>query len=141
MPPSSSTIDPSTPGGFRAAMGALSIGPREMSWWLATNERTIRRWQWGEKPVNPVAAQAVRWMLDGFRPTVQEGAPDLSQPAAFRAARESLGLSVYQVGAIMHVDPETVQKWEAPGARGAPAVAGEVMQWMIDGFRPPEFPG
>jgi DNA-binding XRE family transcriptional regulator len=133
-------IDPSTGRGLRKAMGAMGIGPRELSWWLATNERTMRRWIWDQKPVNPVAAQAVRWMLAGFRPTARENGPDICQPAAFREARATLGLKREQLSAILQVHAETIEKWETDGARGAPSVAGEVMQWMLDGFRPPDWP-
>lgn len=62
----------------------------------------------------------------------------------FKAGRKSLGLSVYQLGHILNTTPDTVRKWEMPDyrntARGPNPVAQRVLQWMLDGYRPPEWP-
>lgn len=62
----------------------------------------------------------------------------------FKEARINLGLSQSQLGAILNTNPTTIRKWEADAdrstARAPNPVACQVMQWMLGGFRPPEFP-
>lgn len=61
----------------------------------------------------------------------------------FKEARQTLGLTLAQLGVILNTDPRTIRKWEAihgKSARDPNPVACQVMQWMLDGFRPPEFP-
>lgn len=64
--------------------------------------------------------------------------------AQFKEARHSLGLSAAQLAIILDTDPRTIRKWEAdPGAstaRDPNPVAARVMQWMMAGYRPPEWP-
>jgi DNA-binding transcriptional regulator YiaG len=66
-------------------------------------------------------------------------------PEQFKAGRKSLGLSVTQLAHILNTAPDTVRKWELPDyrstARGISPVAQRVMQWMMTGYRPPEWPG
>jgi DNA-binding transcriptional regulator YiaG len=65
-------------------------------------------------------------------------------PADFKQARQSLGLSAQAMADILDVNIATVQKWEAPAgaktARKPDAIAVRALQWMLDGFRPPQFP-
>lgn len=65
-------------------------------------------------------------------------------PAEFKQARQSLGLSAQQLADILDVNVATVQKWEAPTtaktSRKPDAIAVRAVQWMIGGFRPPQFP-
>lgn len=65
-------------------------------------------------------------------------------PAEFKAARKELGLTQAQLGRILDTAPQTIRKWEMPPgrstARSVNPVAAQVMRWMLDGFRPPEFP-
>lgn len=65
-------------------------------------------------------------------------------PADFKEARISLGLSQSQLGEILATSPTTIRKWEMDAdrstARSPNPVACQVMRWMLDGFRPPEFP-
>ncbi len=62
----------------------------------------------------------------------------------FKAGRKSLGLSVYQLGHILNTTPDTVRKWEMPDhrntARDPNPVAQRVLQWLLAGYRPPEWP-
>lgn len=62
----------------------------------------------------------------------------------FKAGREYLGLSQSEIGYILNTEPRTIRKWEAPNdttnARSVNPVAAQVMRWMLDGFRPPEYP-
>ncbi len=66
-------------------------------------------------------------------------------PREFKEARIALGLSQAQLGAILDTNPTTIRKWEAePDRRTSRApnpVAARVMRWLLDGFRPPEWPG
>lgn len=66
-------------------------------------------------------------------------------PDEFRATRRRLGLSIAEAAHILAVDARTVRRWEADPESGvqarAPApTAARVMRWLLDGFRPPEFP-
>lgn len=62
----------------------------------------------------------------------------------FKEARRKLGLSQTELGVILDTNPTTIRKWEASPERStsrAPnPVAVQVMRWMLDGFRPPEWP-
>lgn len=66
-------------------------------------------------------------------------------PTEFREARHMLGLSARQLGAILDTDERTVRRWEADPettgtARPPNPTAARVMRWMLDGWRPPEWP-
>lgn len=65
-------------------------------------------------------------------------------PLEFKEARISLGLSQAQLGAILNTNPTTIRKWEAEAdrstSRNPNPVAAQVMRWLLDGFRPPEWP-
>lgn len=63
----------------------------------------------------------------------------------FRAARRRLGLTQAQLARILNTAPQTIRKWEADSdtastARAPNPVAAQAMRWMLDGFRPPEWP-
>lgn len=61
-------------------------------------------------------------------------------PEQFRKARQSLGLSISQMAEILGINPRTVRRWEEGDALPPNPTASRVMQWMLDGFRPPEWP-
>lgn len=64
-------------------------------------------------------------------------------PDQFKEARQSLGLTLSELAAILNTDPRTIRKWEAVhgnSARAPNPVAVQVMGWMLGGFRPPEWP-
>lgn len=65
-------------------------------------------------------------------------------PEEFKAARQRLGLTQAQLGHVLNTAPQTIRKWEMPPqnstARGVNPIAARVMRWMLDGWRPPEFP-
>lgn len=55
-----------TPADFRAARNALCLSQRDLAevWGMGKNgERTIRRWEQGDVPVNPIAAYCIQLML------------------------------------------------------------------------------
>lgn len=61
------------PDEFKRARQQLGLTQAELGRILDTAPQTIRKWEMGEdrstsRSVNPVAAQAMRWMLAGFRP-------------------------------------------------------------------------
>lgn len=65
-------------------------------------------------------------------------------PDEFKMARQKLGLTLSELGAILDTDPRTIRKWEAlhgNSARNPNPVASRVMSWMLAGYRPPEWPG
>ena len=63
----------------------------------------------------------------------------------FKSARRKLGLTQAQLGVILDTLPQTIRKWEMDEerstARSVNPIAARVMQWMLDGYRPPEWPG
>lgn len=65
-------------------------------------------------------------------------------PYEFKDARNRLGLTQAQLGAILDTDPSTIRRWEMPPgnstARPPNPVAAQVMRWMLAGFRPPGWP-
>lgn len=62
-------------------------------------------------------------------------------PAEFKANRIALKLSHAQLGRILNTDPRTVRYWEdASGQRPPNPIACRAMEWMLNGYRPPEFP-
>lgn len=64
-------------------------------------------------------------------------------PHQFKQARHSLGLTLSQMAHILDVDPRTIRKWEADhggSARPPNPIACRVVSWMLDGYRPPEWP-
>ena len=62
----------------------------------------------------------------------------------FKEARNTLGLTQSQLGEILNTYPATIRKWEMEDdrstSRSPNPVAARVMRWMLDGFRPPEWP-
>ncbi|MEP5730819.1 MAG: helix-turn-helix domain-containing protein [Sulfitobacter sp.] len=61
----------------------------------------------------------------------------------FKEARQKLGLTLTQIAVILDTDPRTIRKWEATqgtNARSPNPVAARVVTWMLNGFRPPEWP-
>lgn len=65
-------------------------------------------------------------------------------PNEFKSARRKLGLTQSQLGIILDTLPQTIRKWEmgedCKTARSVNPIAARVMQWMLDGYRPPEWP-
>ena len=56
-----------TPAEFKAARNALCLSQRDLAevWSMGQNgERTIRRWEQGDTPVNPIAAYCIRLMVE-----------------------------------------------------------------------------
>lgn len=63
-------------------------------------------------------------------------------PAQFKKARQTLGLSQSQLAHILNTDPRTVRRWEQDdGTRPPNPIACRVIEWMLDGYKPPEWPG
>lgn len=62
-------------------------------------------------------------------------------PAQFKDARNRLGLSASQLADIIDSDPRTIRKWEREdGTRPPNPIAVRIMEWMLTGYRPPEWP-
>lgn len=61
------------PHEFKEARRKLGLTQAELGAVLDTAPQTIRKWEMADtcstaRSVNPVAARAMRWFLDGFRP-------------------------------------------------------------------------
>lgn len=62
-------------------------------------------------------------------------------PAEFKSARNELGLSIRQAAHVFDVDISTLKRWEqADSASRVNPTAARMMSWMLNGFRPPEWP-
>ncbi|KZL21816.1 hypothetical protein PsAD2_00242 [Pseudovibrio axinellae] len=62
-------------------------------------------------------------------------------PAEFKATRLKLELSQRDLGRILNTDQHTVRRWEdTSGKRPPNPIACRVLEWMLNGYRPPEFP-
>ena len=62
-------------------------------------------------------------------------------PQEFKSARRKLGLSASELGHILNTDPRTIRRWERDdGTRPPNHIACRVMGWMLNGYRPPEWP-
>jgi DNA-binding transcriptional regulator YiaG len=60
-----------TPTQFRITRYALNLSQRQLAsvWGMGQNgERTIRRWEQGDVPVNPIAAYCITLMLTPAQP-------------------------------------------------------------------------
>jgi DNA-binding transcriptional regulator YiaG len=60
-------------------------------------------------------------------------------PAEFRAGRQQLGLTLKELGGILNTDPRTVRRWENH-ERPLNPIADRVMEWLLAGYRPPQWP-
>lgn len=66
---------------------------------------------------------------------------DKMTPAQFKDARNRLGLSASQLADIINSDPRTIRKWEhEDGTRPPNPIAVRIMEWMLAGYRPPQWP-
>jgi transcriptional regulator with XRE-family HTH domain len=61
-------------------------------------------------------------------------------PEEFKKTREGLGLSLNQLSKILGVETRTIRKWEDKTSLPPNPIASRVLGWMVDGFRPPEWP-
>lgn len=62
-------------------------------------------------------------------------------PQKFKEHRYDLALTQEELGRILNVNPRTIRKWETDdGTRPVNPIAIRVMQWMLNGYRPPEWP-
>lgn len=61
--------------------------------------------------------------------------------AEFKAARERLGLTYSELGAILGgIRADTIRrKWEVDQPGPSP-MACQIVGWMLEGYRPPEWP-
>lgn len=66
---------------------------------------------------------------------------DTTTGEGFRDAREHLGLSYRELSEILGgIRPDTIRKkWERDDPPPGP-MASQIMDWMVDGYRPPEWP-
>ena len=65
----------------------------------------------------------------------------------FKKARHDLNLSVTELARILNSNIRTIRKWEQDensfqdgSPRPPNPIACRVLQWMLDGYRPPEWP-
>ena len=64
-----------TPTQFRITRYALNLSQRQLAsvWGMGQNgERTIRRWEQGDVPVNPIAAYCIALMLTRHQPAAND---------------------------------------------------------------------
>lgn len=66
-------------------------------------------------------------------------------PAEIKQARQSLGLSVAQLAALLETDPQTIRRMEQSETantfrRPAPRMV-RLLRAYLSGYRPPDWPG
>jgi len=60
-------------------------------------------------------------------------------PQKFKEARQTLGLTQQELAYILNSNPRTVRRWETDDdTRPVNPVAQRVIEWMLDGYRPPQ---
>ncbi len=59
-----------TPSQFKQAQKSLGLSAAALGRILNVDPRTIRRWgsDGDPRPVNPIAARVMQWLLAGFKP-------------------------------------------------------------------------
>ena len=58
----------------------------------------------------------------------------------FKKARLALGITARKLGFILNVQARTVRAWERDdGKNHPPKTSCRVMEWMLDGYRPPQW--
>ena len=77
--------------------------------------------------------------------TTNEKSKSIMTSNEFKAARYKLGLSAQELADILNSAKRTVRLWEQnqsyDGNLRAPnPIAVRVLEWMLDGYRPPQFP-
>ena len=128
-----SEIDTSTSEGFAAGLDLLNLRPSRASVILGTSESTIKNYC-KKYPPNPAAAKMVEWMLAGYRPHNWHVSGN-----GLRRRRERLELTQDELAIILDTETETVAKYESD-SRGPPLCVAMAVEWMLRGFRPPEWP-
>lgn len=56
---------------FKEARRALGLSQLQLAAIMGMGDngsRTVRRWELGERPPNPIAVTVLRWLTDGTRP-------------------------------------------------------------------------
>jgi len=62
-------------------------------------------------------------------------------PQQFKEARQKLGLTQRELADILNSNPRTVRHWETDDdTRPVNPIAERVLEWMLNGYRPPEWP-
>ena len=64
-------------------------------------------------------------------------------PQEFKEARKALGLKQREMADILNVSQRTVRSWEQDngiGQRPVNATTARVVEWLLNGFRPPQWP-
>jgi len=62
-------------------------------------------------------------------------------PSEFKAHRYDLGLTQEALAHILNTTARTIRRWETEDdPRPVNPIGIRVMEWMLAGYRPPEFP-
>lgn len=127
MTETSASIDTTQSEGFLQARLALDLTRRELCTILRVNERTLVRWEDGQKEPHPTAAVAMRMMLDGYRP---RSWPHRWTGDTMRGFRDGMDWSREDLAGVLSLDLETVELYE--DGNGPPEFVAEVMTWLGD---------
>jgi DNA-binding transcriptional regulator YiaG len=121
------TLETSSSTGFRDARLALDLTRKELCIILRVNERTLIRWEDGQKEPHPSAAKMMSMMLDGYRPNSW---PHQWTGDTMRGFRDGMGWSQDDLADALGLDVETVALYEA--GNGPPEFVAELMTWLGD---------
>jgi DNA-binding XRE family transcriptional regulator len=127
--------DTSTAAGFDAA--CIEIFGNSMpraSLVLRAPESTVKSWRREKRPVHPTAGVMMDWLLDGYRP------PDWHMTGdQLKAARTKLDLTEDQLAQVLDIETSTYLKWESD-FQGPPGFVANAVNWLLDGYRPSNWP-
>lgn len=127
-------LDTSTNDGFAEGIDLLPVSASTAALVLGVPDSSFSAWVRRRRAPHPTAARMLSWLLAGYRPADWHmTGPD------FIMARERLGLSVDELADVLDAEPETIRKWSSDFS-GPPRMVATAMRWMLDGFRPPEWP-
>lgn len=121
------TLDTRTSTGFRDARLALDLTRKELCIILRVNERTLIRWEDGQKEPHPSAAVMMSMMLNGYRP---KSWPHRWTADTMIGFRDGMGWTQDDLAQQLGLDVETIRLYEA--GDGPPEFVAELMTWLGD---------
>lgn len=133
---------------FRRARDRLGLTQKQLGRRLGMSERSVKRMEAAPAPgkerygASPPVVRIMRWLLDGDTPPESPEKAARKTPQDFRKARQALDLTQADLADILGVQSMTVTRYEFPpdaeNARPPSPAACLILDWMLDGFEPPE---
>jgi DNA-binding transcriptional regulator YiaG len=116
-------IDTTETEDFNAAIDKLFRTRTRAALVLGVPEGTLKKWVRGEIPVHPTASAMVDLLLTGWRPDDWH----MTGPK-MQKVRIDMGMTISEMGELLKLDDETVEKFEAD-FHGPPAFVARFIAW------------